>query len=112
MTSLDEDWKLPAAVQPDPHDYAYDLDRALSSVVGLSARVPVYGWHERRNPSADFNTNYYESHNPDGAAAGIDPLLHYDQLGWHEGRDPAAVFSTNGYLTSYTDVATAASIRC
>ena len=41
MTSLDEDWKLPAAVQPKPHDYAYDLDRALSSVVGLSAQVPA-----------------------------------------------------------------------
>jgi S1-C subfamily serine protease len=41
MTSRDEDWKLPAAVQPKPHDYAYDLDRALSSVVGLSAQVPA-----------------------------------------------------------------------
>jgi S1-C subfamily serine protease len=41
MASLDEDWKLPAAVQPKPHDYAYDLDRALSSVVGLSTRVPA-----------------------------------------------------------------------
>ena len=38
MASLDEDWKLPAAVQPKPHDYAYDLDRALSSVVGLSPK--------------------------------------------------------------------------
>jgi hypothetical protein len=41
MASLDEDWKLPAAVQHKPHDYAYDLDRALSSVVGLSAQVPA-----------------------------------------------------------------------
>ena len=41
MASLEEDWKLPAALQPKPHDYAYDLDRALSSVVGLSAQVPA-----------------------------------------------------------------------
>jgi len=41
MASLDEDWKLPGALQPKPHDYAYDLDRALSSVVGLSTRVPA-----------------------------------------------------------------------
>jgi S1-C subfamily serine protease len=41
MASLDEHWKLPAAVQPKPHDYAYDLDRALSSVIGLSAQVPA-----------------------------------------------------------------------
>ena len=41
MASLDEGWKLPAALQPKPHDYAYDLDRALSSVVGLTTQVPA-----------------------------------------------------------------------
>lgn len=41
MGSLEEDWKLPAALQPKPHDYAYDLDRALSTVVGLTTRVPA-----------------------------------------------------------------------
>ena len=40
MTSL-EDWTLPAALQPKPGDYAYDLDRALLSVVGVGARVPA-----------------------------------------------------------------------
>ena len=35
-----EDWTLPANLQPKPGDYAYDLDRALSSVVGLSAQAP------------------------------------------------------------------------
>ncbi len=34
------DWKVPAAVQPRPEDYAYDLDAALSAVVGLRAIVP------------------------------------------------------------------------
>jgi S1-C subfamily serine protease len=28
-------------VQPKPHDYTYDLDRALSSVVGLTTQVPA-----------------------------------------------------------------------
>ena len=41
MASLDEDRKVPAALQPQPNDYAYDLDRALSSVVGLTAQVPA-----------------------------------------------------------------------
>jgi hypothetical protein len=40
MASL-EDWRLPAALQPKPDDYTYDLDRALSSVVGLSSQVPA-----------------------------------------------------------------------
>jgi S1-C subfamily serine protease len=37
--SLSE-WKVPRAVQPRPEDYRFDLDRALSSVVSLSAIVP------------------------------------------------------------------------
>ncbi|MDE2227435.1 MAG: serine protease [Alphaproteobacteria bacterium] len=34
------DWEMPPQVQPNPADYAYDLERALSSVVGLRATVP------------------------------------------------------------------------
>ncbi len=34
------DWEIPANLQPDPNDYPYDLDRALSAVVGLRAYVP------------------------------------------------------------------------
>jgi S1-C subfamily serine protease len=34
------DWKVPSSVQPKPGDYAYDLDLALSCVVGLRATVP------------------------------------------------------------------------
>ena len=33
-------WKVPSAVQPKPGDYGYDLERALSCVVGLHATVP------------------------------------------------------------------------
>jgi len=34
------EWKVPRAAQPKPEDYGFDLDRTLSSVVGLSAIVP------------------------------------------------------------------------
>src|ERR1700755_953987 len=34
------DWKVPASAQPKPEDYAYDLDTALSAVVGVRAVVP------------------------------------------------------------------------
>ena len=34
------EWKIPAQAQPRPADYGYDLDRALSAVLALSARVP------------------------------------------------------------------------
>jgi S1-C subfamily serine protease len=34
-------WKVPSSAQPKPEDYGYDLERALSSVVGLRTIVPA-----------------------------------------------------------------------
>jgi S1-C subfamily serine protease len=39
MASLLE-WKVPPAAQPRPEDYGYDLERALSAVVGLHSIIP------------------------------------------------------------------------
>jgi S1-C subfamily serine protease len=39
MPSLPE-WNVPASVRPRPADYSFDLDRALSAVVGLHAIIP------------------------------------------------------------------------
>ena len=36
----DKDWKLPADLQPRPEDVGYDLDAALSAVVGLRSEIP------------------------------------------------------------------------
>jgi S1-C subfamily serine protease len=35
------DWKVPAAVQPKAKDYAFDLETALSAVVGVRAIIPA-----------------------------------------------------------------------
>ena len=35
------DWEIPANLQPDPSDYAYDLTRALNAVVGIRSYVPA-----------------------------------------------------------------------
>ena len=40
MAGQFDDWEVSPEAQPRPEDYAYDLDRALASVVGLSAKVP------------------------------------------------------------------------
>ncbi len=40
MPSL-TDWKVPSAVQPRVEDYGFDLDRALSAMVGLHSIVPA-----------------------------------------------------------------------
>ncbi|HYL32477.1 MAG TPA: S1C family serine protease [Stellaceae bacterium] len=34
------EWELPPQAQPNPKDYGYDLERALTSVVGVRATVP------------------------------------------------------------------------
>src|SRR5471030_1903486 len=39
MPSLTE-WKVPLTNQPRPGDYSFDLDRVLSSVVGLHSIIP------------------------------------------------------------------------
>jgi VCBS repeat-containing protein len=91
----------------DPAYYLANNPDVAAAHVNPLQHYLQYGWHEGRNPSADFNTNFYETHNPDVAAAGVDPLIHYDQFGWHEGRDPSGVFSTSGYLTTNVDVAAA-----
>src|SRR3984957_19348731 len=36
-----EDWENPSNLQPDPSDYSFDLERALSAVVGLKSYVPA-----------------------------------------------------------------------
>ena len=40
MASLTE-WKVPPSAQPRPEDYSYDLERALSAVVGLHSIIPA-----------------------------------------------------------------------
>ena len=39
MPTLPE-YKVSPTVQPKPEDYGYDLDKALSSVIGLHAIIP------------------------------------------------------------------------
>ncbi|BBK41316.1 serine protease [Allostella vacuolata] len=39
--STESEWKVPEPLQPRPEDHSYDLDQALSSVVGLKAFVPA-----------------------------------------------------------------------
>ena len=60
-----------------------------------------------QNIVGGFDAQFYLFHNPDVAAAGVDPLFHYNVVGRHEGRNPNAWFDTAGYLSHYTDVAAA-----
>ncbi|MFK5597629.1 Ig-like domain-containing protein [Methylobacterium sp. HMF5984] len=72
--------------------------------VDLDTHYDQFGWHEGRNPNAEFSTSGYLAANPDVAAAGIDPLTHYDQFGWKEGRSAGPDFSGTAYLALNPDV--------
>ena len=49
----------------------------------------------------------YLSANPDVAAAGVNPLAHFDAIGWQEGRMPSLDFDPAQYLAANPDVAAA-----
>ncbi|MDE2440229.1 MAG: RHS repeat protein, partial [Betaproteobacteria bacterium] len=66
----------------------------------------VHGWHERRNPNAMFDTNWYLNTYTDIANAGIDPLQHYLQNGWREGRQPASWATTAEFIARYVNQTT------
>jgi hypothetical protein len=57
--------------------------------------------------NVSFDSLFYLSQNADVAAAGVDPLEHYNIFGWHEGRDPNPYFDTSAYLAANPDVAAA-----
>jgi hypothetical protein len=97
----------------DPLIDAMYYDRQLGATlipIGIAAQqqaaaaYDLSGWRQGLNPDAFFDTNYYLNHNPDVAAAHLDPVKHYEQYGWHEGRDPSNQFSVSKYLASYSDV--------
>lgn len=53
----------------------------------------------------DLDVGYYLAHNPDVAAARVDPVAHFMFQGWLEGRNPNAFFDTRFYLNQNPDVA-------
>jgi hypothetical protein len=98
----------------DPHYYLLanpDVAAAVPAGADPNAfalqHYNTYGWHEGRNPNADFSTTGYLSTYTDVRNAGVNPLDHYHAFGWHEGRDPSPQFDTGQYLAHYTDVAAA-----
>jgi len=60
-----------------------------------------------RDGASLFDAAFYLATNPDIAAAGANPAIHYATFGWREGRDPNALFDTGGYLAANPDVAAA-----
>jgi 4-hydroxybenzoate polyprenyltransferase len=54
--------------------------------VDAVAHYAIEGWRQGRDPTTAFSTRWYLSQNPDVAAAGLNPFVHYLQHGRAEGR--------------------------
>jgi hypothetical protein len=93
-------WKLSVA-----------LVRFWTRLGGLARKLSGASRKQRREAiqaiagSGLFDAEWYLKENPDVAAAGLDPLLHFHENGWREGRDPGPLFATSAYLKSNPDVA-------
>ncbi|WP_428537703.1 hypothetical protein [Rhodopila sp.] len=83
----------------------YKLEVSSNSFIGRGS----YSITDYITPSAnpDFDVAYYLQHNPDVAAAGVDPEAHFTSFGWREGRNPDAFFDIKYYLNQNPDVAAA-----
>ena len=64
------------------------------------SRLPLQEWRAYKTISRSglFDRQWYLKNNPDVAASGIDPILHYVNFGVREGRDPSPIFSNTDYL--------------
>ncbi|MCG7598390.1 hypothetical protein MHM84_01160 [Halomonas sp. McH1-25] len=54
-----------------------------------------------------LDDEFYLANNPDVAAAGVDPDVHFATDGWQQGRDPNSWFDTSFYLAKNPDVKSA-----
>jgi VCBS repeat-containing protein len=87
--------------------YNWNYQDVWAAHVDADGHYSTFGWHEKRNPNAFFNTSIYLSLNQDVAASGGNPLEHFDLFGWKEGRNPSPDFDVHQYLVANPDVAAA-----
>jgi hypothetical protein len=84
----------------DPAHYRTQIRRRRGD--GLTHYLDV-GWRRRLDPHLLFSTGFYLDENPDVAAAGVCPLVHFVRHGAAEGRDPHPLFDVRSYAASLGD---------
>ncbi|MEL6883589.1 MAG: glycosyltransferase [Pseudomonadota bacterium] len=72
----------------DPDHYRSQIDADDMTDHQALCHFMAYGWKDGLDPARGFSTRHYISENPDIAASGTNPFLHYQIAGRYEGRSP------------------------
>lgn len=99
----EERWALP----PSPYLELFAQGDSTETPLASPLARGVSGGTSGLRISPLFDAAFYLRNNPDVAAAGIDPLLHFAANGGREGRSPCASFDAFHYLSVSPDVAEA-----
>ena len=77
------EWRVPPEVEPNAKDYEFDLDAALSAIVGLRARVPADAFTLVLTSRSEQGDRLLQlqlvSDNPDRSTAGVRIRLRHDR---------------------------------
>jgi len=79
--------------------YGEQVNRRFHSLEDAVAHYGELGQHAGANPHPLFNTRWYLSQNPEAAASGSNPLLHFIDHCAVEGLDPNPYFDTDYYYS-------------
>ena len=92
--------RIRAEIPPEPEPTLFDghfdegfyraQEPRIDPSVNALSHFCTIGWQSSRNPSVEFDVDYYLNAYPDVRAARVNPFLHYLLLGKSQGRQPNA----------------------
>jgi len=107
-TPLEHYVTVGGALAIDPHPlfstawYLQQLEGGLDGLTPVEHYL-AFGWRKNLDPCALFSANGYLHRNPDVAAGGVNPFVHYLNFGSVEGREGTSLWSEADYREWFAD---------
>lgn len=108
ITPLEHYLTVGGALAIDPHPLfstAWYLQQLEAEVEGSTPleHYLAFGWRKNLDPCELFSANGYLHRNPDVAAGGVNPFVHYLKFGGIEGREGTSLWSEADYRKWFAD---------
>ena len=108
MTALEHYLSVGGSAAIDPHPLfstAWYLQQVETDLDGLTPleHYLAFGWRTNLDPCALFSANGYLHRNPDVAAGGANPFVHYLKFGTSEGREGTRLWTEAEYREWFAD---------